>query len=115
MFLRRVVCAFLFACSCLASAAARGQIPELRYLYPAGGTRGHAVEVELIGKQLDDLTSLHFSCAADGKSKITTKLLGKNRAELTIAPDAPLARGRAGRRLAALAQLLAHWRSVHAS
>ena len=90
MFLRRVVCAFLFACSCLASAAAHGQIPELRYLYPAGGTRGHAVEVELIGKQLDDLTSLHFSCAADGKSKITTKLLGKNRAELTIAPDAPL-------------------------
>jgi len=90
MFSCRILSAVILACSCLSGIAARGQTPELQYLYPAGGTRGRTIEVELVGKRLDDLTSLHFSCAAAGVPKISTKLLGKNRAELTIAADAPL-------------------------
>lgn len=90
MFTRRTLSVAIFACYCLSGLAARGQVPELQYLHPAGGTRGRTIEVELVGKRLDDLTSLHFSCAPADVPKISAKLLGKNRAELTIAADAPL-------------------------
>jgi hypothetical protein len=90
MFTRRTLSVAIFACYCLSGLAARGQTPELQYLHPAGGTRGRTIEVELVGKRLDDLTSLHFSCAPADVPKIAAKLLGKNRAELTIAADAPL-------------------------
>src|SRR5262245_24283163 len=69
----------------LACSSAGAQGPELQFVFPSCGTAGSTVEVELIGKQVDTIDRLYFSC-----SGIEARLVGKGRAEIKISADARL-------------------------
>jgi hypothetical protein len=68
------------------SAAAHAQLPHIRLdrIYPLGGAAGSEVTLEITGKDLDDVKSLHFDHPG-----LKAELVKPNQFKLTIAADVP--------------------------
>src|SRR5262249_53545482 len=103
----------LFGCG-----VARAQLPLARLdrIFPLGGAAGGQVELEIAGKDLDDVKALHFDHPG-----FKAELVKPNLFRVTIAPEVPIGThdvraigkyGISGSRLFAVSQGLAEVREV---
>lgn len=77
------------ACLCVAflTPAAWGQLPHIRLdrVFPLGGSAGSEVLLEIAGKDLDDVKSLHFDHPG-----LKAEFIKPNQFRVTIAADTPI-------------------------